>query len=136
MPKEEKIEINQVARVIIGCDELVKIIKSHLVQDEDAQAPIIYDVEYKIDCGVYLFAVKDVMVGEVKGKIKEEILDSTIKSMVLDYIKTEDYVLDCWNYMKENDEKGKCFLKGVRFSFRPKEVKSLIKELQNTKGGK
>lgn len=122
--------MEQFAEITIKYEDLVKIIVTYLVQEENAQAPAIYDVEYELidpdDAHIYVFDW--IMIGEIKGKLKEEIFDETIGAMILEYTNADDYIFDSIKYIP--DSKGET-LKEVQVALLPKKHKSFVKEMKN-----
>lgn len=125
--------MSQYVEVIIEYDELVKIIKSFLFQDENTQSLTKYDVEFIIfsNGAPCLYVSKEIMIGNTKGRIREELEDDTIRNMVLEYLNVTDYLYVSWKYLLEQNENNEKILKGVEFTFIPKNKKSFIKKLTN-----
>jgi len=122
--------MNKYAELTIKYEDLVKIILTYLIQDENVQAPNNYDVEYELiapdDAHIYIFDW--IMIGEVKGKLKEEIFDETIGAMILEYTNADDYIFDSIKYVPDSGGKA---LKEVKVALLPKEEKSFVKEMKN-----
>ena len=122
--------MNKYAELTIKYEDLVKIILTYLIQDENVQAPNNEDVEYELsapdDAHIYIFDW--IMIGEVKGKLKEEIFDETIGAMILEYTNADDYIFDSIKYVPDSGGKA---LKEVKVALLPKEEKSFVKEMKN-----
>jgi len=122
--------MEQIAEITIKYEDLVKIILTYLFQDENVQAPNIYDVEYELiapdDAHIYVFDW--IMIGELKGKLREEIFDDTIGAMILEYTNADDYLFDSIKYIPGSDKK---VLKEVQIALLPKKHKSFVKEMKN-----
>ena len=122
--------MNKYAELTIKYEDLVKIILTYLIQDENVQAPNNYDVEYELiapdDAHIYIFDW--IMIGEVKGKLKEEIFYETVGAMILEYTNADDYIFDSIKYVPDSGGKA---LKEVKVALLPKEEKSFVKEMKN-----
>lgn len=117
----------------IDYQDLVRMIKSSLVQDENAQAPI----EYDIDCiivnnSIRIFITKEDMIGEFRCKIIETLSEEKIVNIIRNYMDVHDYNIESMQYIgeKPNKENLKGNITGVNLKLTSRAInRSVIKEL-------
>lgn len=93
-------------------EELIKIIKSYLVQEDNTQDHVNYDIEWRFNDDDYYYSkitftiVKKTSIGEYPGELREVLSKDTIYAMLEKTFELGEYEIDNWEYIveEENEE--------------------------------
>lgn len=119
--------MEQKLTIKLSKEQVINIIKSFLIQDDNTQDQVDYDIEWRNDEKFKNFiiftVIKKAYIGEYQGELKEELEDDTITQMLVKVFEIGEYSLDEWVFTlnTETDE-----FDGIELDLSPVKDKSFV----------